>query len=259
MIGRSGRTSSTGEVAPSVSGSDRTGPIRSARVDDGGQDDHPDSPALLVYHLGDPDSGGLGRTEPPADRRRVQVRSVVLGLLTLEVVVLAVTGVLLVLGYRPASSVGAHAFGIDGRPYRAIDRIRRAHDLLALATIPTSVAAGVLLVWDHVGMARAAISRARFAIGTSMLAVVVGVIVTGAFLPWDQLGLWAVTVGTDIRGYRPIIDGQVRFVIQDGHETSTQTVVRWLGIHVTFGGPVLIALLVAAWVVHLRRRRTVDR
>lgn len=79
--------------------------------------------------------------------------------------------------------------------------------------------------------------------------VTVGAAVTGLILPWDQLALWAVTGGTNMKGYWPIVaDDDVRFLWTNGAVTSTDTIVRILVLHVALG---LVLTGVVAWV---RRR-----
>ena len=55
---------------------------------------------------------------------------------------------------------------------------------------------------------------------------------TGYLLPWDQLALWAVTVGTNMMGYSPVIGSQVRFVLLGGVEIGAETLLRWYVLHV---------------------------
>ena len=46
---------------------------------------------------------------------------------------------------------------------------------------------------------------------------------TGYLLPWDQLALWAVTVGTNMGGYSPVLGDQVRFALLGSAEIGTET------------------------------------
>ena len=70
---------------------------------------------------------------------------------------------------------------------------------------------------------------------------------TGYLLPWDQLALWAVTVGTNMRGYRPVLDHQVKFILMGGVEVGRNTLVRWFFVHLLVGGPLIGFAIVAAW------------
>ena len=46
------------------------------------------------------------------------------------------------------------------------------------------------------------------------------------------LALWAVTVGTNMMGYSPVIGSQVRFVLLGGVEIGAETLLRWYVLHV---------------------------
>ena len=69
--------------------------------------------------------------------------------------------------------------------------------------------------------------------------------------PWDQLALWAVTVGTNMMGYTPVLGGQVRFVLLGGKEIGTDTLLRWYVLHVLFF-PFIIVIFMA---IHFWRVR----
>ena len=72
----------------------------------------------------------------------------------------------------------------------------------------------------------------------------------GFLLPWDQLALSAVTVGSEVRGYRVLFEPTVRFVILGGVEISPGTIIRWFLIHVLVLGPALVGLVALGWRRH---------
>ena len=39
---------------------------------------------------------------------------------------------------------------------------------------------------------------------------------TGYLLPWDQLAFWAITVGTNIAAYAPLVGDQIKFLLLGG-------------------------------------------
>jgi len=82
---------------------------------------------------------------------------------------------------------------------------------------------------------------------------------TGYLLPWDQLSLWAVTVGTNMRGYGPILHGhRVKYVLIGSTEVGTATFSRWFWVH-TLVVPLVIAAALIGLVIKSRRPRLSDR
>jgi quinol-cytochrome oxidoreductase complex cytochrome b subunit len=78
---------------------------------------------------------------------------------------------------------------------------------------------------------------------------------TGYLLPWDQLGLWAVRVGTDLKGYRPAFGSQARFVVIGGSEISKSMLWRRFVIHTAVLSGLLVALLTVAFRLRPRHGR----
>jgi hypothetical protein len=72
----------------------------------------------------------------------------------------------------------------------------------------------------------------NWVIGVVLLTLTLLLSFTGYLLPWDQLALWAVTVGTNMMGYSPLVGSQVRFVLLGGVEIGSETLLRWYVLHV---------------------------
>jgi quinol-cytochrome oxidoreductase complex cytochrome b subunit len=170
------------------------------------------------------------------------------GVLFFLVLVLAGTGLWLTTQYRPAASAFLGPAGVDSQ-------VRRMHDV-HVAVSRLAIAASVALLVTVIGRA-ASRRRGRISLVSGGVLVVVATLAasfTGFLLPWDQLGLWAVTVGTDIRGvWYAAWSGAVRFVILDNTEISRQTYQRWVLVHVVALGPVIVTLI-AGILWRLRRR-----
>lgn len=77
-----------------------------------------------------------------------------------------------------------------------------------------------------------------------MLVASLPALATGFLLPCDHLALSAVTRGEIYVGYRPLLDGDVRFVLSDRGEEAPSTVIIWLVVHALMG--VAAGALVAA-------------
>jgi quinol-cytochrome oxidoreductase complex cytochrome b subunit len=173
-------------------------------------------------------------------------RSVLLTALTIEGAVLLVTGVALFFLYRPSASqawndvfTGSSAAGV-----RLALALRAIHWLASRLAVLTAFATAVVLVLDSGDRTRRWLDTTA---GVGIVVVALAASFTGFLLPWDQLALWAVTVGSDLKGYRPLLGPAVRFVLIDGTEVSRAAFVKWLLVHVLLLGPMLGALLVVAW------------
>jgi quinol-cytochrome oxidoreductase complex cytochrome b subunit len=88
-------------------------------------------------------------------------------------------------------------------------------------------------------------------IGVLLLLLTLGLSFTGYLLPWDQLAFWAITVGTNIGSYAPIVGGQVREILLGGHSVGEAALLRFYVLHVA----VLPALVILLTIVHFWRVR----
>lgn len=177
-----------------------------------------------------------------------RVRRLVAWIVVAEVVALAATGVYLGLFYRPTA---AQAWNDIYRMQSQVElglRIRHVHRWIAAATVLTSSLLGALMVAEAV--ATWSIDRRRrawAAIGPSVVVVLLVGSFSGLLLPWDQLALRAVTVGTDMRGYRSLFGHDIRWVLVGGSEVSVDTVKRWLLVHTGLVPLVLVVLGALGW------------
>jgi quinol-cytochrome oxidoreductase complex cytochrome b subunit len=88
----------------------------------------------------------------------------------------------------------------------------------------------------------------NWVIGVILLTLTLLLSFTGYLLPWDQLSLWAVTVGTNMMGYSPVIGSQVRFVLLGGVEIGNDTLLRWYVLHVLmFPFVIVIFMAIHFW------------
>jgi quinol-cytochrome oxidoreductase complex cytochrome b subunit len=91
----------------------------------------------------------------------------------------------------------------------------------------------------------------NWVIGVLLLLLTLGLSFTGYLLPWDQLAFWAITVGTNIGSYAPLVGGQVRELLLGGHGVAEGALLRFYVLHVA----VLPALLILLTIVHFWRVR----
>jgi quinol-cytochrome oxidoreductase complex cytochrome b subunit len=91
----------------------------------------------------------------------------------------------------------------------------------------------------------------NWVIGVMLLLLTLLMSFTGYLLPWDQLAYWAVTVGTEMAAYVPIIGDQVKEVLLGGPTVDSSTLLRFYVLHVA----VLPSLIIMLLMVHLWRWR----
>lgn len=128
---------------------------------------------------------------------------------------------------------------------------RRSNDLIdwhqraALACLISALVALGLGVWQAVTGERSIRRQiAIFALLSSAAAGAAVTLATQRLVAWDQVGMWAVTVGTDVRGYRLAATGdQVRFVLIGNAEVSSGRYATVLLIHLA--APVVSAVALA--------------
>ncbi len=173
-----------------------------------------------------------------------------LGLISLFLfVILAVTGVLLMFYYVP-STTQAYDRMLDLRSSVAFGVIlRNMHRWAAHAM--------VALVFLH--MCRVFFTGAyktprefNWLIGVALFLLTLLSSFTGYLLPWDQLAFWAITVGTSIAGYAPVVGHSLRFLLLGDSTVGQEALLRFYVLHVVVL-PVFMSLLVALHFWRIRK------
>ena len=172
-----------------------------------------------------------------------------LGLISLFLfLILIVTGVLLMFYYVPSTTQaydrmldlrGTVAFGIF---------LRNMHRWSAHAMV------GVVFLHMCRVFLTGAYKKPRefnWVIGVVLLLVTLFLSFTGYLLPWDQLAFWAITVGTSIAGYAPLVGKQIQFVLLGDTTVGQEALLRFYVLHVA----VLPAVLVLLIAIHFWRIR----
>jgi quinol-cytochrome oxidoreductase complex cytochrome b subunit len=162
--------------------------------------------------------------------------------------ILVVTGVYLMFFYTPA--VGS-AYGDMQRLRTGIgfgQLIRNVHRWAAHLM--------VLVVFLHLVRTffAGAYKRPRefnWVIGLCLLLVTLGLSFTGYLLPWDQLSYWAVTVGTNLVQYVPLLGKTLQNLLIGGPQVGQPTLLRFYALHVA----VLPALVILILCIHIWRVR----
>jgi quinol-cytochrome oxidoreductase complex cytochrome b subunit len=91
----------------------------------------------------------------------------------------------------------------------------------------------------------------NWVLGMMLFVITLGFSFTGYLLPWDQLSYWAVTVGTNLVNYIPLLGGTVRDVLIGGEVIGQATLQRFYALHVA----VLPLALALVLMVHIWRVR----
>ena len=91
----------------------------------------------------------------------------------------------------------------------------------------------------------------NWVIGVGLLVFTLLMSFTGYLLPWDQLSFWAITVGTNIAGYVPLLGSSVHTMLLGGSEVSGETLLRFYVLHIYL----LPALLILGLGIHIWRVR----
>jgi quinol-cytochrome oxidoreductase complex cytochrome b subunit len=172
-----------------------------------------------------------------------------LGLMSLFLfLILIVTGVLLMFYYVPSTTQaydrmldlrGTVAFGIFLRNMHRWS----AHGMVAV----------VFLHMCRVFLTGAYKKPREFnwVLGVILLLVTLFMSFTGYLLPWDQLAFWAITVGTSIAGYAPLVGKEMQFVLLGDTSVGQEALLRFYVLHVA----VLPAVLVLLIAIHFWRIR----
>ena len=91
----------------------------------------------------------------------------------------------------------------------------------------------------------------NWVLGVGLFLLTLGLSFTGYLLPWDQLAFWAITVGTNIAGYAPVIGSKVKYVLLGGNVVGQEALIRFYALHVIVL-PGIAGLMIA---IHLWRVR----
>src|SRR6266542_3759958 len=143
-------------------------------------------------------------------------------------ILLTITGISLMFFYRPAAQLGSAAAFTDMQNIRTSiffgDLVRNLHRW----------GAHLMVFSVSLHMARVFYTGAykpprefNWVVGVILLFLTLGLSFTGYLLPWDQLSIWAVTVGTNLAGYSPLVPDQAKFILLSGIQVNPNTLLRW--------------------------------
>lgn len=163
------------------------------------------------------------------------------GISALLTVLLVVTGVLLMFRYDAS---------ID-RAYTSIQYLETEVYFGSLVRALHHWSANLLIITVFLHLVRIFLTgsykggrSANWLIGIALLLLVVAFNFTGYLLPWDQLAYWAITVGTSLLGYIPVIGQTLSDFLLAGPGLGQAALRNFYSLHVAVL-PVLLAILMS--------------
>jgi quinol-cytochrome oxidoreductase complex cytochrome b subunit len=91
----------------------------------------------------------------------------------------------------------------------------------------------------------------NWVVGVVLLFLTMMLSFTGYLLPWDQIAYWAITIGSNMAGYAPLLNTPSKLLLLGGLEVGQNTLLRFYVLHVMVL-PLLAAVFLA---VHFWRIR----
>jgi quinol-cytochrome oxidoreductase complex cytochrome b subunit len=172
-----------------------------------------------------------------------------LGLISLYLFLILIgTGILLMFYYVPSTS-------------QAYDRMKDLQFVVSAGLVVRNMhrwAAHLMVLFVMLHLCRVfftgAYKRPRefnWVLGVGLFLATLGLSFTGYLLPWDQLAFWAITVGTNIAAYAPIVGPKLKFLMLGGNVVGQEALIRFYALHVIVL-PAIAGLMV---MIHLWRVR----
>ncbi|NWG35800.1 MAG: cytochrome b N-terminal domain-containing protein [Chloroflexi bacterium] len=162
------------------------------------------------------------------------------GLAALLMIILGLTGIVLLNNYTPAvPQAYLDILEINSNVWFG-ELIRNLHHWSANLLIVVSV---LHLIRVFVTGAYRPPRELNWLIGVAMLLLVLGANFTGYLLPWDQLAYWAITVGTSILSYVPLIGQWLTRLVLGGPEVGANTLLNFYSMHISFIPLIIFGLM----------------
>jgi quinol-cytochrome oxidoreductase complex cytochrome b subunit len=162
------------------------------------------------------------------------------GISTLLATILAITGVLLMFRYDAS---------VD-RAYTSIQTMETEVLFGSLIRAMHHWSANLLIITAFLHMLRVFFSggfkkgrSTNWLVGIALLLLVIAFNFTGYLLPWDQLAYWAITVGTSLLEYMPLVGSAVTGFLLSGPEVGQRALRNFYAIHVAVLPAILVMLM----------------
>jgi quinol-cytochrome oxidoreductase complex cytochrome b subunit len=143
-------------------------------------------------------------------------------------ILLTITGILLMIYYHPAvpqayNDMKDLSFVVSNGIF-----LRNLHRLAAHAMV-IAVFCHMFHVFYRGGYKPP--HEFNWVVGVVLLLLTLFLSYTGYLLPWDQLAFWAITVGTNIISYIPLLGKPIRFLLLGGHQIGENALLRFYVLH----------------------------
>jgi len=165
-------------------------------------------------------------------------------------VVQVVTGILLLMYYRPGADSAYESVRFIVSEVAFGWLIRALH----------SWSANLMIFFAFLHMFTVYFTRAyrrprelTWLSGIGLLALALGFGFSGYLLPWNELAFFATRVGTGMAGAIPIIGDDLLVIMRGGEEVTGATIGRFFGLHVAIL-PALFTVLLAAHLIFVQRQ-----
>ena len=193
-------------------------------------------------------SSFLLHVQPAKVNRRTLKFSTTLGLGLISLylfIILTATGTLLMFYYVPATDQAYQSMKDLEFVVTAGQVLRNMHRW----------AAHLMVIFVALHMCRVFYTAAykpprefNWVLGVVLFLTTLGLSFTGYLLPWDQLAYWAITVGTNIAGYAPIVGEKMKFIMLGGHTVGQSALIRFYVLHVmVLPGAATVLIAIHLW------------
>lgn len=97
----------------------------------------------------------------------------------------------------------------------------------------------------------------NWVVGVMLLLMTLLLSFTGYLLPWDQLAFWAITVGTSLATFVPLIGEEISRLLLGGPQVSSATLLRFYVLHVAVL-PTVVVIIISIHLWRWRKDSTLD-
>jgi quinol-cytochrome oxidoreductase complex cytochrome b subunit len=170
------------------------------------------------------------------------------GISFLLFIILVITGILLAFYYTPSTDLA----------YQSIKDIENVVSYGGILRNMHRWAAHGMVITVFLHMCRVFFTFSygkprefNWVVGVSLFLSTILLSFTGYLLPWDQLAFWAITVGTSMATYAPLIGEKIKYLLLGGNIVGQGALIRFYVLHCF----VLPSFMIFALAVHFWRIR----